>query len=313
MRESYRSKRSRQAKFQAEKEKQFEERRSGKDRREFTERRMQDRRSGERRNFDRGEPDRRQGERRAQELEANEYEDVVAGRNAVIELLNSDRDINKIFIANGEKHGSITKIIAMAKENKIVTVEVEKSKLDLMAENHQGVVAVVPPFNYCQIEDILDLAKERGEDPFVLILDGIEDPHNLGSIIRTAETAGVHGVIIPKRRSVTVNSTVSKVSAGAVEHMKVARVSNINDSIRKLKESGLWVIGTDGDAKTLYYNQDLKGPLAIIIGSEGFGMSKLVKENADILIKIPMKGKITSLNASVSAGIVIYEAVKQRI
>lgn len=313
MRESYRSKRSRQAKFQAEKEKQFEERRSGKDRREFTERRMQDRRSGERRNFDRGEPDRRQGERRAQELEANEYEDVVAGRNAVIELLNSDRDINKIFIANGEKHGSITKIIAMAKENKIVTVEVEKSKLDLMAENHQGVVAVVPPFNYCEIEDILDLAKERGEDPFVLILDGIEDPHNLGSIIRTAETAGVHGVIIPKRRSVTVNSTVSKVSAGAVEHMKVARVSNINDSIRKLKESGLWVIGTDGDAKTLYYNQDLKGPLAIIIGSEGFGMSKLVKENADILIKIPMKGKITSLNASVSAGIVIYEAVKQRI
>lgn len=313
MRESYRSKRSRQAKFQAEKEKQFEERRSGKDRREFTERRMQDRRSGERRNFDRGEPDRRQGERRAQELEANEYEDVVAGRNAVIELLNSDRDINKIFIANGEKHGSITKIIAMAKENKIVTVEVEKSKLDLMAENHQGVVAVVPPFNYCEIEDILDLAKERGEDPFVLILDGIEDPHNLGSIIRTAETAGVHGVIIPKRRSVTVNSTVSKVSAGAVEHMKVARVSNINDSIRKLKESGLWVIGTDGDAKTLYYNQDLKGPLAIIIGSEGFGMSKLVKENADILIKIPMKGKITSLNASVSAGIVIYEAVKQRM
>ena len=246
MRESYRSKRSRQAKFQAEKEKQFEERRSGKDRREFTERRMQDRRSGERRNFDRGEPDRRkgerrqgerrQGERRAQELEANEYEDVVAGRNAVIELLNSDRDINKIFIANGEKHGSITKIIAMAKENKIVTVEVEKSKLDLMAENHQGVVAVVPPFNYCEIEDILDVAKERGEDPFVLILDGIEDPHNLGSIIRTAETAGVHGVIIPKRRSVTVNSTVSKVSAGAVEHMKVARVSNINDSIRKLKE-----------------------------------------------------------------------------
>ena len=182
-----------------------------------------------------------------------------------------------------------------------------------MAENHQGVVAVVPPFNYSEVEDILALAKEKGEDPFILILDGIEDPHNLGSIIRTAETAGCHGVIIPKRRTAQVNSTVSKVSAGATAYVKVARVNNINDTIRKLKDAGLWVIGTDGSANTMYYNQDLKGPLAIIIGSEGFGMSKLVKDNADILIKIPMKGQITSLNASVSAGIVIYEAVKQRL
>ncbi len=241
------------------------------------------------------------------------YDDVVAGRNAVIELLKSDKDINKIFIERGEKHGSINEIVARAKENKIVLVEVDKSKLDTMAENHQGVVAVVPPFNYCEIEDILEVAKQKEEDPFILILDGIEDPHNLGAIIRTAETAGCHGIIIPKRRNAAVNSTVTKVSAGATTYVKIARVNNLNDTIRKLKDSGLWVIGTDGSAKTMYYNQDLRGPLAIIIGSEGFGMSKLVKENADILIKIPMKGQITSLNASVSAGIVIYEAVKQRI
>ena len=242
-----------------------------------------------------------------------EYEDVVAGRNAVLELLKSDKDINKIFVERGEKHGSINEIVARAREAKVVLVEVEKSKLDLYAENHQGVVAIVPPFNYCEIEDILEVAKEKEEDPFVLILDGIEDPHNLGAIIRTAETAGVHGIIIPKRRTAQVNSTVAKVSAGATTYVKVARVNNIVDSIRKLKDAGLWVIGTDGDADTMYYNQDLKGPLAIVIGSEGFGMGKLVKENADILIKIPMKGEITSLNASVSAGIVIYEAVRQRM
>ena len=246
------------------------------------------------------------------EREEKDYEDIVAGRNAVLELLKSNKDVNKIFVERGEKHGSIKEIIAKAKEQKIVLVEVDKNKLDSMAENHQGVVAVVPPFNYCEVEDILELARSKNEDPFIVILDGIEDPHNLGSIIRTAETAGVHGVIIPKRRNATVNSTVTKVSAGATTYMKIARVNNINETIRKLKEEGLWVIGTDGYAKTLYYNQDLKGPLAIIVGSEGYGMSKLVKDNADILIKIPMKGEITSLNASVSAGIIIYEAVKQR-
>ncbi len=202
----------------------------------------------------------------------DEYDDIVEGRNAVLELLNSDRDINKIFNQKGERHGSINKIIAMAKENRIVTVEVEKSKLDMMSttNNHQGVIAVVPPFNYVEVEDILNNAKEKQESPFILILDGIEDPHNLGSIIRTAETAGVHGIIIPKRRTAQVNSTVSKVSAGAVEHMKIARVSNITETIKKLKDEGLWVIGTDGEAKTKYYNQDFTGPIAIIIGSERF-------------------------------------------
>lgn len=244
----------------------------------------------------------------------NKYSDQIEGRNAVLELLESDRDINKIYISDGEKHGSINKIIALAKQKKVIINEVSKAKLNQMAqtENNQGVIAIVPPFNYCEIEDIIELAKSKNEKPFILILDGLEDPHNLGSIIRTAETAGVHGIIIPKRRSVTVNSTVSKVSAGAVEHMKIARVNNINEAIRKLKENGLWIIGTDMNTNTYYYNQDLKGNIAIVIGSEGFGISRLVKENCDMLVKIPMKGKITSLNASVSAGIIIYEAVKQR-
>ena len=210
--------------------------------------------------------------------------------------------------------GSINKIITLAKQQKIVIVEAEKSKLDFMSEtkNHQGVIAIVPPFNYCEVDDILDEAKKRNEEPFILILDGIEDPHNLGAIIRTAETAGVHGVIIPKRRAAGVNSTVSKVAAGAVEHMNIARVGNINETIRYLKENDVWVCGTDIDTNKYHYNQDLTGPIAIVIGSEGFGMSKLVKQNCDFLVKIPMKGKITSLNASVSAGIVVYEAVRQR-
>lgn len=334
MRETYRDKQNRKARIAREKQANFEERRNSERRK--TDRRGDDRRTEDRRNIDRRKEkkevdverrnfERRVGERRTDDRRGEDrrienrrdedkvYEDVIAGRNAVMELLKSSKDINKIFIEKGERHGSINEIIARAKESRIVTVEVEKAKLNMMAENHQGVVAVVPPFNYCEIEDILDYAKEKGEDPFILILDGIEDPHNLGSIIRTAETAGVHGIIIPKRRTVSVNATVAKTSAGATAYVKVARVNNINDSIRKLKDAGLWVIGTDGEANTEYYNQDLKGPIAIIIGSEGFGMSKLVKENADILIKIPMKGQINSLNASVSAGIVMYEVVKQRI
>ena len=242
------------------------------------------------------------------------YEDQVEGRNAVLELLESNKDINKIYVAKGEKHGSINKIIAMAKNKKIVIVEKDRRQLNEMAQtnNHQGVIAIVPPFEYCEIEDILDEAKKVNQDPFVLILDGIEDPHNLGAIIRTAETAGVHGVIIPKRRAAAVNSTVSKVSAGAAEYMKVARVNNITDAIQKLKEAGLWICGTDMETNTYYYNQDLTGPLGIVIGSEGNGMGNKVKNNCDFIVKIPMLGKITSLNASVSAGIVVYEAVKQR-
>lgn len=246
--------------------------------------------------------------------EKQEIQDQVEGRNSVLELLESGKDINKIYVQSGEKHGSIHKIIAMAKERKIIISEIDKNKMKQMAqtENYQGVIAIVPPFNYVEIEDILEEAKKRKEDPFIVLLDGIEDIHNLGSIIRTAETAGVHGIIIPKRRAASVNSMVNKVSAGAVEHMKIARVSNLNETIKQLKGQGLWICGTDMGKAMDYDKQDYTGPIAIVIGSEGFGMSRLVKENCDFLVKIPMRGKITSLNASVSAGIVIYEAVKQR-
>ena len=247
-------------------------------------------------------------------MENEEYNDQVEGRNAVLELLESGRDINKILVANGEKHGSIHKILAIAKERKIIVTEMERNKLNQIAQtpNNQGVIAIVPPYDYCEVEDILEEAKRKNEMPFILILDGIEDPHNLGSIIRTAETAGVHGIIIPKRRAASVNSTVSKVSAGAVEYMKIARVNNINETIRYLKEQDVWICGTDMDTNTIYTKQDYKMPIAIVIGSEGFGMSRLVKENCDFLVKSPMKGKITSLNASVSAGIIMYEVVKNR-
>lgn len=245
----------------------------------------------------------------------NIYDDQVEGRNSVLELLESGKDINKIFVTKGERHGSINKILAVAKEKRVIIVEKDKRQMEELAqtENYQGVIAIVPPFEYCEVEDILQLAKERNEDPFVLILDGIEDPHNLGSIIRTAETAGVHGIIIPKRRAASVNSTVNKVSAGAVEHMNIARVNNISDSIQQLKEAGLWICGTDINTDKYYYNQDLTGSLGIVIGNEGNGISEKVKKNCDFLVKIPMKGKVTSLNASVSAGIIVYEAVKQRI
>ena len=247
-------------------------------------------------------------------MKNNNNQDQVEGRNSVLELLESGKDINKIYITRGERHGSINKIIAKAKERKIIIVEKDRRQMQEIAqtENYQGVIAIVPPFEYCEIEDMLEEAKNKNEDPFILILDGIEDPHNLGSIIRTAETAGVHGIIIPKRRAVSVNSTVNKVSAGAVEHMKIARVTNITDAINELKEQGLWICGTDINTDKYYYNQDLTGPLGIVIGNEGQGISQKVKNNCDFLVKIPMKGKVTSLNASVSTGIIIYEVVRQK-
>ena len=247
-------------------------------------------------------------------MKNNNNQDQVEGRNSVLELLESGKDINKIYITRGERHGSINKIIAKAKERKIIIVEKDRRQMQEIAEteNYQGVIAIVPPFEYCEIEDMIEEAKNKNEDPFILILDGIEDPHNLGSIIRTAETAGVHGIIIPKRRAVSVNSTVNKVSAGAVEHMKIARVTNITDAINELKEQGLWICGTDINTDKYYYNQDLTGPLGIVIGNEGQGISQKVKNNCDFLVKIPMKGKVTSLNASVSTGIIIYEVVRQK-
>ena len=289
-------------------------------RRDVAERRVKNRRNNERRRENRGIVDRRGKMERRENFKNNEqnetknFDDQIEGRNAVIELLESDKDINKIYITKGEQKGSINKIIAMANEKKVIIVEKDKRQMDLMAqtENYQGVIAIVPPFEYSEIEDILELAKIKNEKPFILILDGIEDTHNLGAIIRTAEIAGVHGIIIPKRRAASVNSTVSKVSCGAVQYMKIARVNNISDSINKLKENGVWVCGTAIDAKSYYFEQDFKEPIAIVIGNEGKGMSQLVKKNCDFLVKIPMKGKIQSLNASVSTGIVVYEVLKQR-
>ena len=242
------------------------------------------------------------------------FDDQIEGRNAVLELLESNRDINKIYITKGEKQGSIKKIIAIANEKKIIVVEKDKKQMDQMAgtDNYQGVIAIVPPYEYAEVEDIINIAKEREEDPFILILDGIEDTHNLGAIIRTAETSGVHGIIIPKRRAASVNSTVSKVASGALEYMKIARVNNITDTINKLKEKNIWICGTTIDSEKYYYEQDYKMPVAIVIGNEAKGISDLVKKNCDFLVKIPMKGKITSLNASVSAGIIAYEVLKQR-
>ena len=297
-------------------------------RRNQEERRNQTRRKETRRENNRGivdrrgVMDRRSKTRRMEDKEAKieqdldrMFDDQIEGRNAVLELLESDKDINKIYITKGELKGSINKIIAIANEKKVIIVQKDKKQMDMMAqsENYQGVIAVVPPYEYVEVEDILEVAKERNEDPFILILDGIEDTHNLGAIIRTAETAGVHGIIIPKRRAAQVNSTVSKVASGALEYMKIARVNNIIDTISKLKDKGVWVCGTAIDADKFYYDQNLTGPLAIVIGNEGKGISDLVKRNCDFLVKIPMKGKVTSLNASVSTGIIVYEAVKQRI
>ena len=217
-------------------------RRKGQDRRK-----QEDPKSSDRRMFERRHEERRKEIRREEDREEKRFDDQIEGRNSVLELLESGKDINKIYVTRGEKHGSINKILAIAKDRKIIVVEKDKRQMDEMAqeENYQGVIAIVPPFEYVEISDILDTAKEKNEDPFVIILDGIEDPHNLGSIIRTAETAGVHGIIIPKRRAASVNSTVNKASAGAVEHMKIARVTNISDSIEELKQAGLWICGTD--------------------------------------------------------------------
>ena len=296
-------------------------------RRNQEERRNQTRRKESRRENNHGIVDRRGAmERRSQirRIEDKEekvsqdiekiFDDQIEGRNAVLELLESNKDINKIYITKGELKGSINKIIAMANEKKVIIVQKDKKQMDMMAqsENYQGVIAVVPPYEYAEVEDILEVAKERNEEPFILILDGIEDTHNLGAIIRTAETAGIHGIIIPKRRAAQVNSTVSKVASGALQYMKIARVNNITDTISKLKDNGIWVCGTTIDAEKYYYDQDLTGPLAIVIGNEGKGISDLVKRNCDFSVKIPMKGNVTSLNASVSTGIIVYEAVKQR-
>lgn len=242
-------------------------------------------------------------------------EDMIEGRNAVIETLKSNKTIEQLFVANGEISGSINTILKLAKEKRVVVKRVDRKKLDRLSQtgSHQGVIAQVTPYEYCDIYDILDFASQKSEDEFIIILDQIEDPHNLGSIIRTAEACGVHGIIIPKRRNVGVTPIVYKTSAGAVEHMRIAKVSNINSTIDELKERGIWIYGADMKGENYCFESKLNGRIALVIGSEGRGISKLTKEKCDVLLKIPMVGKISSLNASVAAGILMYETLKQRI
>lgn len=253
---------------------------------------------------------------RKKSFEAEEKEndkDIIFGRNSVTEAIKAGRPIDSVMVARGERSGSIPKILADAKDAGLPIKEVDRKKLDFMCGhgNHQGIIAVGAVKAYSSVEDIFNLAEERNEPPFIIVCDEIEDPHNLGAIIRTAEAAGAHGVIVPKRRSASLSFTVSKTSAGAVEFMHVARVTNIPQTLDELKERGLWVYCADMDGEP-FYNANLKGAVALVIGSEGKGVGRLVKEKCDVVLSMPMKGRINSLNASVAAGILMYEISKQR-
>ncbi len=238
----------------------------------------------------------------------------IEGRNPVTEAIKAGRSIDKIFVQAGEKNGSIRKVIALAREKKIVIAEVDRQKLDKMSEtlSHQGVIAFAAAKDYCTISDIIDYAAQKGESPFVIICDDLNDPHNLGSIIRTANVMGAHGVIIPKRNSVGLSPVVDKTSAGALEFTRVARVPNLVSAIDELKKNNIWIVAADMDGDRSIYTHDFSGAIGIVVGSEGKGVSRLVKENCDFVVQIPMKGEINSLNASVAASLMMYEAARQR-
>ena len=240
--------------------------------------------------------------------------DIIEGRNPVTEALRAGREIDKILVAKGAK-GSIEKIKAMAYEKGIMVQYTERAKLNEMSQTgaHQGVIAIALEHSYSSVEMILSRAREKNEPPLIVLLDEITDPHNLGSVLRTADAAGAHGVIIPKRKSAGLGTVVSKVSAGAAEYMPVARVSNIAQTIDRLKEENIWIYGAHQSAATNYTDADFKGAAGLVIGSEGKGIGRLVCEKCDMLVSIPMRGKITSLNASVAAGVLLYEAVRQRM
>ena len=244
-----------------------------------------------------------------------EADGVIEGRNAVIEALRAGENIDKIFIQKGETDKTLGHIASKARAAGIVVVDADKRKLDGMSRTHahQGVIALAAMREYVSVEDILAKAAEKGENPLIVVCDEISDPHNLGAIIRTAECAGAHGIVIPKRRSAGLTAVVAKTSAGAVAHMPVARVANIPSLIKELKKQGVWVFGTAAKGTTSLYEADLKGAAAIVIGSEGDGMTRLAEENCDFLVSIPMKGKLNSLNASAAAAILLYEAVRQRL
>ncbi len=249
------------------------------------------------------------------EPEKKTDDNLVYGRNAVMEILKSDRSIETIYISEGDKEGSILKILGMAKDKKALVKTVDRRKLDQMTEgaNHQGIAVRVTDFVYSEVSNILHIARERKEDPFIILLDEIEDPHNLGSIIRTAELCGAHGIIIPKRRSVGVTATVYKTSAGAVENMAVVRVTNLAQETEELKKKGIFVYGADMDGDVASHEADFYGPCALVIGNEGKGISRLMREKCDQIVSIPMVGKLNSLNASVAGGILMYEVMKGRL
>ena len=241
-------------------------------------------------------------------------EGLIEGRNALTEALKSGRTIDKLYVAEGSTDRSLARLAALAKEAGAVIVPTDRRKLDQMSPTgaHQGVIAAVAAHEYASVEDILERAAQRGEAPLIVICDELTDPHNLGAILRTAECAGAHGIVIPKRRGVGLTAVVAKSSAGALEYLPVARVANIPNTIRELQEKGVWVYGTAADADSVLYRTDLTGPAAIVIGNEGDGMSRLVRERCDVLVSIPMKGQISSLNASASAAVMLYEALRQR-
>lgn len=243
----------------------------------------------------------------------NQRNDIIAGRNPVMEAIRSGRSIESILVAKGERSGSVVAIIAKAKQKNIPVKDVDSKKLDFLAKgvNHQGIVAQCAVKEYSTLEEIFALAEERGESPFIIVLDKIEDPHNLGAIIRTAECAGAHGVIIPERRSAGLSYTVEKTSAGALEYMPVVRVKNISAVFQKLKDKGIWVYGADMDGEH-YKKVNFDGAVALVIGNEGKGISPLVAKDCDVIVSLPMKGKINSLNASVAAGILMYEIADKR-
>lgn len=251
--------------------------------------------------------------RDTESAEAEAASGAVPGRNAVRELLKSGRDIEKIFVRRGDREGSITVLVSEAINRKIPVIETEKEKLDKLCgyEHHQGIVAIASEKQYCTVDDMLEAAKARGEAPLLLIADGVSDPHNLGAIIRTAECAGAHGVIIPKRRAACLTPAVSKASAGALEHVAVAKCGNVSDTVRKLKERGLWIFSAEAGG-TAYTEADFRVPAAIIVGSEESGVSEAVKKNSDFVVAVPMFGKVNSLNVSAAAAILLYEAVRQR-
>ncbi len=240
--------------------------------------------------------------------------DKIRGRNPVLEALKSSRGIDRIYILKGPKRGPINEIIKRAKENRISLEYVDRPTLDEIGQGkeHQGVVAMVAPYEYKGLEDLFTLAEQRQEDPFFIILDEIMDPHNLGSILRTADAVGAHGIIIPKRRSVGLTPAVAKTSAGAIEYVPVARVGNIRQTIERLKERGLWITGADMEGDRPYYQADMLGPIGLVLGNEGKGISRLVKEKCDFLVKVPMLGQIESLNVSVAAAILMYEVLRGR-